>query len=129
MHSNAKPVATSDYDAVITAARRYTDGYRAGSFQDIQNAFHADAVMYGYSDGKLLSGPAVAQFADFFAVYGASAGAVSRLDVLAITPSAAVVRVDMENDVVGASYNDYLSLLKVDGEWKIISKVFHRFDN
>lgn len=127
MNSPAKPIATSEYDAVIQATQAYVDGYRAGDIQGIERAFHKDAVMYGFSDGTLLSGPAIPQFSGFFAAIGASPNTVSRLDVLAIAPTVAVVRVDLENDAIGASYNDYLSLLKLDGEWKIISKVFQRF--
>lgn len=47
---------------------------------------------------------------------------------MAITPSTAVVRVDMENDAIGADYNDYLTLIKIEGVWKVIAKVYHQFD-
>ena len=52
----------------------------------------------------------------------------TRLDVLAITPTTAVVRVDMEKDAIGAEYNDYLTLIRIDGDWKVIAKVYHQFD-
>lgn len=39
-----------------------------------------------------------------------------------------MVRVDMENDAIGADYNDYLTLIKIEGVWKVIAKVYHRFD-
>jgi hypothetical protein len=31
--------------------------------------------------------------------------------------------------MVSARYHDFLSMLKVDGEWRIISKVFYRLDD
>jgi hypothetical protein len=35
----------------------------------------------------------------------------------------------LENDFPAMSLVDYLTLLKVDGEWKIVNKAFHRTDN
>lgn len=127
MTSHIKPIATSEYDAVIAAAQAYIDGYRAGDMSEIERAFHQDSIMWGYSGEELLQGAAVPVFASFFDSLGASPNVRSRLDILAIAPTAAVVRVDMENDVIGASFHDYLSLLKIDGQWKIISKVFQRY--
>jgi hypothetical protein len=34
----------------------------------------------------------------------------------------------LENDFPAMSLVDYLTLLKVDGEWKIVNKAFHRSD-
>ncbi|WP_273822959.1 nuclear transport factor 2 family protein [Pseudomonas asplenii] len=128
MTSHLKPIATTEYDAVIQAAQAYIEGYRTADIARINSAFHQDAIMWGYSGNDLLQGPAIPVFESFFESLGASPNARSRLDILAIAPTAAVVRVDMENDVMGASFHDFLSLLKVDGEWKIISKIFQRYD-
>jgi hypothetical protein len=38
---------------------------------------------------------------------------------------AVVVRVDMENDAIGADYTDSHTLIKFDGTWHIIAKVYH----
>lgn len=127
MTTHIKPIATEEYDAVIQAAQAYIDGYRAGDIAGIERAFHKDSIMWGYSGNDLLQGAAVPVFASFFKALGASPNARARLDILAIAPTAAVVRVDMEGDVMGASFHDYLSLLKIDGQWKIISKVFQRY--
>lgn len=127
MTTHIKPVETNEYDAVIEAAQAYIDGYRAGDIAGIERAFHQDAIMWGYSGDELLQGPAIPVFASFFKSLGSSPDTRSRLDILAIAPTAAVVRVDMENDVMGASFNDYLSLLKINGQWKIISKIFQRY--
>lgn len=127
MTSPIKPIATAEYDAVIQAAQAYIDGYRSGDIVGIETAFHPDAIMWGYSGDELLQGPAIPVFASFFKALGASPNTRSRLDILAIAPTAAVIRVDMENDVMGASFHDFLSLLKIDGQWKIISKIFQRY--
>lgn len=83
--------------------------------------------MYGFTNGKLLGG-SITNLFDFVRSNGKAPDITTRLDVLAITPTTAVVRVDMENDAIGADYNDYLTLIKIDGSWKVIAKVYHQFE-
>jgi hypothetical protein len=52
----------------------------------------------------------------------------THIDVLAITPTTAVVRVDMEKDAIGADYTDFHTLIKMDGNWRIIAKVYHMYE-
>ncbi|MGV2863459.1 nuclear transport factor 2 family protein [Achromobacter sp. AGC39] len=127
MSKNLKPVATQDYDAVIAVAQKYVDGLRLGSAEGVAQAFHPDAVMYGFTNGALLGGP-IGNLFDFVKRNGRAPDIATRLDVLAITPTTAVVRVDMEKDAIGADYNDFLTLIKIDGGWKVIAKVYHQFE-
>lgn len=127
MSNNIKAVPTRDYNAVIETASQYVEGLRAGSVATIEQAFHPDAVMYGFTNGQLLGGP-ISNLYRFVETNGDAPDITTRLDVLAITPTTAVVRVDMEKDAIGADYNDYLTLLKVDGNWKVIAKVYHQFE-
>lgn len=127
MTTNIKAVPTRDYDAVIAIAQKYVDGLRTGSAEAVAEAFHTDAVMYGFTNGELLGGP-IANLFDFVKTHGDAPEISTRLDVLAITPTTAVVRVDMEKDAIGADYNDYLTLIKINGDWKVIAKVYHQFE-
>ncbi|WP_312937141.1 nuclear transport factor 2 family protein [Stutzerimonas nitrititolerans] len=127
MSKNIKAVPTGEYDAVIAVAQKYVDGLRVGSAEDVAEAFHKDAVMYGFTNGELLGGP-IANLFDFIEKNGKAPDISTRLDVLAITPTTAVVRVDMEKDAIGADYNDYLTLIRIDGTWKVIAKVYHQFE-
>lgn len=127
MSKNIKAVATGEYDAVIAVAQKYVDGLRVGSAASVAEAFHKDAVMYGFTNGELLGGP-IANLFDFIEKNGKAPDISTRLDVLAITPTTAVVRVDMEKDAIGADYNDYLTLIRIDGAWKVIAKVYHQFE-
>jgi hypothetical protein len=127
MSKNIKAVPTAEYDAVIATANQYVEGLRIGSAQGVAQAFHKDAVMYGFTNGELLGGP-IKNLFDFVEKNGAAPEISTRLDVLAITPTTAVVRVDMETDAIGADYNDYLTLIKIDGVWKVIAKVYHQFE-
>jgi hypothetical protein len=127
MTKNIKAVPTSEYNAVIATANLYVEGLRVGSAEGVAQAFHKDAVMYGFTNGELLGGP-IKNLFDFVQKNGKAPEITTRLDVLAITPTTAVVRVDMEKDAIGADYNDYLTLIKIDGSWKVIAKVYHQFE-
>ena len=125
---NIKVVPTSDYDSVVATVQKYVDGLRIGKAEDVAAAFHEDAVMYGFTNGELLGGT-IRNLYDFVAENGDAPEIATRLDVLAITPTTAVVRVDMESDAIGADYTDFHTLLKQGNEWKVIAKVYHQYDN
>ncbi|MDD1960846.1 nuclear transport factor 2 family protein [Pseudomonas sp. 39004] len=127
MSKNIKTVATAEYDAVIAVAQHYVDSLRIGNAEGLAQAFHKDAVMYGFTNGELLGGP-ISNLFGFVRKHGNAPDITTRLDVLAITPTTAVVRVDMENDAIGADYNDYLTLIRIAGTWQVIAKVYHQFE-
>lgn len=127
MSKNIKTVATRDYDAVVDAASKYAEGMRVGNTSLIAEAFHKDAVMYGFNDNDLVGG-SIQNLYHFVEDKGEAPDMVERVDVLAMTPTTAVVRVDMENDAIGRDYIDFLSLVKIDGVWQVIAKVFHQFE-
>ncbi|TXN22630.1 nuclear transport factor 2 family protein [Methylobacterium sp. WL9] len=127
MSRNLKTVPTSDYDAVVATVQAYVDGLKSGSVADLSKAFHGDAVMYGFTNGALMGGP-ITNLYDFVEKNGKATEVRTRIDILAITPTTAVVRVDMEKDVIGLDYTDFHSLLKQDGTWRIIAKVYHAYE-
>ncbi|THW92211.1 hypothetical protein D6D15_03285 [Aureobasidium pullulans] len=125
---NTKPVATAEYDAVIATVQNYIEGLRVGSNPTIAKAFNKDATMYGFApDGILLGGP-ISNLYRYVDEFGSAPEIKARVDVLAITPSTAVVRVDMEGDGAGVDYTDFHTLLKFEGKWEIIAKVFHAYE-
>jgi len=83
--------------------------------------------MYGFIKGELLGGP-IKNLYNFVEKNGTAPYIKTRLDVLAITPTTAVVRVDMEKDVVGTDYTDFHTLIKHDGTSHIIAKVYHMYE-
>jgi hypothetical protein len=125
---NIKVVPTAEYDLVVSAVQLYVDGLRAGRAEDVAMAFHEDAIMYGFTNGELLGGT-IRNLYEFVDQNGDAPDIVTRLDVLGITPTTAVVRVDMENDAIGADYTDFHTLLKQVGQWKVIAKTYHQYDD
>jgi Putative lumazine-binding len=118
MSKNIKSVPTQDYEEVVSTVAKYVEGLRVGSADGVAEAFHKDAVMYGLTNGELLGGP-IKNLYDFVEKNGAAPDIKTRIDVLAITPTTAVVRVDMEKDA------DFHTL---NGTWHIIAKVYHMYE-
>lgn len=127
MSKNIKTVSTKDFEDVVATVAKYVEGLRVGSVSDLAQAFHKDAVMYGLTNGELLGGP-IKNLYDFVEKNGKAPDIKTRVDVLAITLTTAVVRVDMEKDVVGADHTDFHTLVKHDGTWHIIAKVYHMYE-
>lgn len=127
MSTNIKVVPTREYDEIVATVQKYVDGLRVGKADEVAAAFHEDASMYGFTDGRLLGGT-IRNLYDFVDENGDAPKIETRVDVIGITPTTAVVRVDMENDAIGADYTDFHTLLKQDGAWKIIAKVYHQYD-
>jgi hypothetical protein len=127
MSKNIKTVPTKDFEDVVATVAKYVEGLRVGSVNGLVQAFHKDAVMYGLTNGELLGGP-IKNLYDFVEKNGTAPDIKTRLDVLAITPTTAVVRVDMEKDAIGANYTDFHTLIEIDGTWHIIANVYHMYE-
>jgi hypothetical protein len=127
MSKNIKTVPTQDFEDVVATVAKYVEGLRLGNAEGVAQAFHKDAVMYGFTNGELLGGP-IKNLYEFVEQNGTAPDIKTRLDVLAITPTTAVVRVDMEKDAIGADYTDLHTLIKLDGTWHIIAKVYHMYE-
>ena len=126
--ANTKVVSVDDYNAVLEAAHNYVEGLRTGDADTVAKAFHKEAIMYGLAGGKTLLGGPIRNLYDFVRRNGSAPEIKTHMDVLAITPTTAVVRIDMEKDAIGADYNDYITFIKLDGRWQAIAKVFHQFN-
>lgn len=126
--ANTKVVSVDDYNAVLEAAHNYIEGLRTGDADTVAKAFHKEAIMYGLAGCKTLLGGPIGNLYDFVRRNGSAPEIKTHMDVLAITPTTAVVRIDMEKDAIGADYNDYITFIKLDGRWQAIAKVFHQFN-
>ncbi|KAI9036810.1 uncharacterized protein KD926_001265 [Aspergillus affinis] len=121
---NSKPVPTQDYTDAAAAVEKYVTGVQTGKWELIEEAFHKDATMHGYY-GNDLNGGSFQALKAFIDEHGASPNMTTRIDILSITPTTAVARVDMEGAGTGLDYTDFHSLMKIDGRWRIFAKTFH----
>ncbi len=120
--SNA-PTNVSEYDAIAKVVQHYIDGAKSGSGDDMKPAFHKDATIFGYAGDDLFAGPIQKLFA-WNDENGPATELQARIASIDLIDTVATVRLELDN-WTGSRFTDLFTLLKVDGEWKIISKVFH----
>ncbi|MEE8158704.1 MAG: nuclear transport factor 2 family protein [Dehalococcoidia bacterium] len=120
--SNA-PTNVSDYDAIAKTLQHYIDGAKSGRGDDMKPAFHKDATIFGYVGTDLFAGPIQQLFA-WNDQNGPATGLQARIASIDLIDTVATVRLELDN-WTGYRFTDLFTMLKVDGEWKIMNKVFH----
>lgn len=120
---NHTPTNLSEYEAITQVVQHYIDGAKSGRGDDMQPAFHKDATIFGYVGDDLFAGPIQQLFA-WNDHNGPATELQARIASIDLIESVATVRLELDN-WTGNRFTDLFTLLKVDGEWKIMNKVFH----
>ena len=115
----------SEYEAVEKAATLFVKSVGSGDSAPARELFYDEAVMFGYLDGKLEHGP-IQNLYDNIDSVGADPGYRARIDVLCIEETVAIVRVLEDNWGGRIDFSDFLLLIKMDGEWKGVAKVYNQ---
>ena len=108
---------------VRRAVESYLHGLKFNDVESLKKAFWPEAKLFFVKNDGKLGQLTQSQWYEGFA---ASAGKEEKGDLkitsVDITDNAASVKV--EEDYPGSVYVDYLSLLKFDGEWRIVNKIY-----
>ncbi len=109
------------------AARTCLEDYMSGDGNRIEKAFHSSASMK-YIDAKTGEFKDV-PIADFIARAKANTSKTERkIDIVSLniegTAASAKIKIEYEKVIL----YDYMNMLKINGEWKIVSKIFSRQD-
>lgn len=109
--------------AVLAPVEAYLRGHVTGDGEEWRRAFHPSAMVTGVRDGKLESMTAP----DFVSRAPGKPPADEaqrkrRIVSVDVSGDAAVAKVEL--DYPRVFFVDYLSLLKIDGEWKIAQKTY-----
>lgn len=115
----------SEYEAVEKAAMLFVKSVGSGDSAPARELFYDEAVMFGYLDGKLEHGP-IQNLYDNIDSVGADPGYRARIDVLCIEETVAIVRVLEDNWGGRIDFSDFLLLIKMNGEWKGVAKVYNQ---
>lgn len=113
----------SDYQLVEKTLNYYMDGGTNNDFNTLKKAFHETATMKyitkeGYKEVNAL---------EFFSGMDASKPKSNRKTRIAdITISGHAANARLELEYKDFTFVDFMNLLKVDGEWKIVSKIFYK---
>jgi len=116
-------MSNDDIQLIKSTIRHYIDGAKSGKSEDMKPAFHEDATIFGYIGSDLIAGP-IQKLFDWNDENGPATDIVTNIANIDIEGSIATARLESDN-WTGHKFTDFFTLLKVDGEWKIMNKVFH----
>ncbi len=111
----------SDYSAIEKTVHYYLDGGTNNDYETLKKAFHKDARMQ-FIGGEYKNVNALEFFSGMKP--GPKQDRTTRVVSIDVTGSAASAQLQI--DYPTFSFIDYMHLLKIDGEWKIVSKIFYR---
>jgi regulator of protease activity HflC (stomatin/prohibitin superfamily) len=110
-------------NAVRVPLENYIKGHSTGDGEYMKKAFHTEGNLIFIRDGKITT----RSFADYIAGFTGKPAAdeaqrkrsIEKIDVVGNAASAKIVL-----DYPTAKLTDYMSLLKINGEWKVVNKIF-----
>lgn len=121
----SKPTYVPEYQAIVETLNKYNEGCKQAKSSIMKPAFNEKATMFSVDgDGQLAGGAIQALFDGIDSGFRPSPDAQSAIVRIDIVGTAASARIDT-NDVSGFCFTDFFHLLKVEGRWTVISKIFH----
>ena len=114
---------TSDNEMIEKTVQFYIDGAKSGKGDDMKPAFHKDATIFGYIGDDLFAGP-IQKLFDWNDKNGPATELKTRIASIDVVGTVATVRLESDN-WTGHKFTDFFTLLKVEGAWKIMNKVFY----
>lgn len=114
---------SGEEEAVRKTVDLYFQGQATGNGDFFRKAFHTEAKLFWVRDGKFSQ-----RTSEEFAAGASGKPAADeterkrRIESIDVTGSAAIVKVVLDYPTV--KFTDYFTMLKIDGEWKIMNKTF-----
>lgn len=120
------PVFAQDSEeaAIRETIQHYFQGHATGNGEHFRKAFYPDAKLFFIRDGKLTQWTSEEYIARASGKPAPDeAQRKRRIDSIDVSGNAAIVRVTL--DYPSVVFTDYMSMLKIDGQWKIVNKTFY----
>lgn len=117
------PTYVQECNAIAEVLSMYVEGNADASSAAMKPAFHEKATIFGLN-GKEVFGPEIQKLYDIVDTFEPSPKAQAAIARIDIAGTAASARVDSDN-VAGNRFTDFFNLLKIDGKWTIVNKVYH----
>jgi hypothetical protein len=122
-----KQVYGIEYFAIVDLLKRYYDALYRCDTALLASVFHASAQYFTASSGELLH----LDMHSYFPIVEQrtspeSTGEPYTFSIDSIEFAGAVTAIArMRSSMLGKDFIDFLALIQLEGEWKIIAKVFH----
>lgn len=121
--STAAFTQESDYARIEQTLNYYLEGGTNNDFETLKKAFHETATMKYIRDGAYQEVNVLERFGATMKP-GPPSNRKTRISYINVAGDAASARLEIE--YADFTFVDYMNLLKIDGEWKIVSKIFYR---
>lgn len=118
-------IAQADEKAAVRVPlENYIKGHETGDPEYMKKAFHTEGKLIFVRDGKYTT----RTFAEYIGGMSGKPAADEKdrkrsIESIDVMGTAAVAKVILDYPAV--KFIDYFTLLKIDGEWKIVNKSFH----
>lgn len=122
--SFAASAQDAEKDAVRVPLENYIKGHATGDGEYMKKAFHTEGNLIFVRDGKYTT----RSFTEYIAGFTGKPAADEKdrkraIEAIDVSGNAAVARVILDYPTV--KFVDYFTLLKINGEWKIVNKSFY----
>lgn len=119
------PTYVPEYLAIVDVLNKYNEGGKQADSRIMKPAFNDKATIFSVdADGKLIGGAIQGLYQAVDAEFRPSPEARAVIVSIDIVGTAASARIDT-NDISGFFFTDFFHLLKVDGAWTVVSKIYH----
>lgn len=105
----------------------YVEGFRTGNIETMRKAFHPRAMMYGTSPNSVT----IVEIEGLYSFAAANnspskTGEPQQCFITSIRYAGNTASIEMvEESSYGSDYTNYFQLLKIEGQWLIVSKAFN----
>ena len=115
---------TSEQDAVRVPLENYIKGHATGNGEFMRKAFHTEGNLIFVREGNFSTRSFAEYISGFSGKPAADEGSRKRsIESVDVAGNAAVAKIIL--DYPATRFVDYMSLLKINGEWKIVTKIFY----
>ena len=117
----------SEIAAIRAVAEKYAEGCQTGNIALLRSIFHPQAMMYGYSGDNVVITPIDGLYAFIEAndpPQKTGEPHESTVSSIRIEGNTATVETVQES-AFGCDYVNFFQLLKIDGQWQIMSKLYN----
>ena len=114
----------SEEAGVRAAIEHYFQGHATGQGEHFRKVFHPDAKLFFIREGKLTQWTSEEYIGRASGKPAADeAQRKRRIDSIDVAGNAAFVKLTL--DYPNVVFTDYMSMLKIDGQWRIVNKTFY----
>lgn len=123
--NNRGGAGMSDEQAISAVVHLYVDGMAFANEGALRKAFHPDAAIIGNYRGALEWMTRDGFIKAVLDQGGAPPGTQPEMDVEMTDIAGDAATVKVIDSFAGERFSDYLSLVKIDGRWVIVNKIYH----